>query len=187
VPSPTPPKALSTLPAVTTVPTVCPFLQLCPISLIVLECINDTPVRCNGQCVAVGACPSGLPQRRALKGINADLLCPTDLSACGLPNRLSSLWGKIECVDTMTNLDSCKSTLLRRDLSAFADLAGGGCEWPLPGRPKGVDCSAIDYAGDVSCVRGECVLHTCQKGYTVKGLECVKDEPSPAKRSRRVM
>lgn len=50
---------------------------------------------------------------------------------------------------------------------------GGGCEFPLPGRPKGIDCSAIEGSEEVACVKGRCVVEACQSGFAlVDGRRC---------------
>ncbi|WOO81333.1 Protein priA [Vanrija pseudolonga] len=48
-----------------------------------------------------------------------------------------------ECVDVMRELEAC-----------------GGC----PG-VDGVDCTALEGAGDVACVGGLCEVRTCERGY----------------------
>lgn len=47
-----------------------------------------------------------------------------------------------ECIDTSTTLDAC-----------------GSCD---------NDCSAIPYVGSVSCVRGQCQVLSCRKGFELE-------------------
>ncbi|KZO96872.1 hypothetical protein CALVIDRAFT_536788 [Calocera viscosa TUFC12733] len=70
--------------------------------------------------------------------------------------------GKI-CVDPMTNLESC-----------------GGCSISDEfGFAAGTDCTALEGALDVSCVKGNCLISSCKANYgvvqTSKGMQCVKD------------
>jgi len=67
------------------------------------------------------------------------------------------------CADPMTNLESC-----------------GGCSIPDEfGYAGGTDCTALDGALDVSCVKGNCLISSCRDGFgvvhTSKGMQCVKD------------
>lgn len=65
--------------------------------------------------------------------------------------------GAYECLDTMTNLESC-----------------GGCMEPytlglttleIAELQPGVDCTADAGVSDVECRRGRCIVHKCKKGY----------------------
>lgn len=78
------------------------------------------------------------------------------------PSMDYSLVGAYECLDTMTNLESC-----------------GGCMEPytLGLKPNeiaelkpGVDCTADRGVSDVECRRGHCVVHKCKKGYELVPL-----------------
>ena len=79
-----------------------------------------------------------------------------------------------ECLDTMTNLESC-----------------GGCTEPytlgltpneIAELKPGVDCTAATGVSDVQCRRGYCVVNKCKRGYElvpiiggIDGLfECVE-------------
>lgn len=53
--------------------------------------------------------------------------------------------GGWECIDTNTTLDAC-----------------GSCD---------NDCSATPYAGDVSCVGGQCQVSSCQKGFKIQHID----------------
>lgn len=56
-----------------------------------------------------------------------------------------------ECVDVQRDLEAC-----------------GGC----PG-VDGVDCTSLEGVNDVACVRGECEVRSCERGYRLEGGECV--------------
>lgn len=53
-----------------------------------------------------------------------------------------------------------------------ANHVGGGCQYPLSGNVKGVDCTNIENAEDVLCVAGMCVVQSCTEGFTVVGEKC---------------
>ncbi|KAF9034081.1 GCC2 and GCC3 family protein [Panaeolus papilionaceus] len=67
-----------------------------------------------------------------------------------------------ECVDVLSDLESC-----------------GGCVWEsrdgAPSDDGGRDCSAIPFVESVSCRSGECVIELCQLGFVVSedGKTCV--------------
>lgn len=111
------------------------------------KCVCKAPNKeCNGKCGKYQACPSGKPKRELLP---RDTSCTRGLTACGV---LGGKRNAFECVDTLSDLESC-----------------GGCVVPLTVHSKasGADCSAITGVSDVSCVNSQCVVHRCRSGYTV--------------------
>ncbi|KIJ66184.1 hypothetical protein HYDPIDRAFT_86948, partial [Hydnomerulius pinastri MD-312] len=82
--------------------------------------------------------------------------CPTGFSACPilsmpgvLPDTLVD-WENVdyECVDFAADLRSC-----------------GGCSSVNPGKH---DCRMLPHVLGVSCVFGDCVVASCQPGYTLQ-------------------
>ncbi|KAJ7280205.1 hypothetical protein C8J57DRAFT_120913 [Mycena rebaudengoi] len=120
------------------------------------QCVCAAPYKeCNGKCGTFKSCTSQIP-KRDLKG-----QCPKGLTACGISGRGTNSW---ECVDTQTDLESC-----------------GGCPHSTHSGayvPVGEDCSALRGVSDVSCIKGQCVVHKCMPGYDVDGhhSECVYSE-----------
>ena len=59
---------------------------------------------------------------------------------------------------------------------------GGGCMVSslLTPQADGVDCTAIQGISDVSCFRGQCVVHQCVPGYEPNSLEdsCIEAPPN---------
>ncbi|KAI0343800.1 hypothetical protein BDW22DRAFT_1210260 [Trametopsis cervina] len=115
---------------------------------------------CNGQCVKTptGVCNSAVPQphaRRQTLHADAQSSCRSHEEVCGVYGSTKYAY---ECINTQKNLESC-----------------GGCVIPnpfllptiLPTAATGVDCTAIDHAGDVSCVSGRCIVQTCEDGWEV--------------------
>ncbi|KZV95035.1 hypothetical protein EXIGLDRAFT_834600, partial [Exidia glandulosa HHB12029] len=100
-------------------------------------------------------CPSQRPR-------GSDVLeCASPRLACRVPSRGHGDW---ECLDVLSNLESC-----------------GGCPLlssTLTGEhhPTGVDCTAIEGVLDVSCLLGRCAVSRCGKGFKVHvdGTTCVK-------------
>ncbi|KAF9483665.1 hypothetical protein BDN70DRAFT_958174 [Pholiota conissans] len=123
-------------------------------------CVCNKPYAlCNGKCGLFKACPSGRPvYKRDLPG-GLDQ-CPQGLTSCPVPGRGAH---SMECVNTKTDLESC-----------------GGCTLPsYHGHiPEGIDCTAIHGVSDVSCLRGQCVVHRCMSGYTPNNLRdsCVRSD-----------
>ncbi|KAI9636932.1 uncharacterized protein MKK02DRAFT_34011 [Dioszegia hungarica] len=118
-------------------------------------------IKCGTTCFAGAVCPSALvggSRRRELpRGQAANLLCPAEMTACALPVAASTKWARnFECLDTTKNVDTC-----------------GGCEFPLPDQPKGVDCTIIPNTESVSCVAGKCVVHGCAEGFVLVESACV--------------
>ena len=62
-----------------------------------------------------------------------------------------------------------------------ANEIGGGCmaSSSLTDQPEGVDCTAIPGISDISCFRGQCVVHQCVPGYEPNALEdsCIEAPP----------
>lgn len=46
---------------------------------------------------------------------------------------------------------------------------------PFPGNAPGKDCTAMLGAEEVDCVRGSCVVISCEPGYTLQDGQCVKE------------
>ncbi|KAJ8502614.1 hypothetical protein ONZ45_g11591 [Pleurotus djamor] len=76
------------------------------------------------------------------------------------------------CVDIMNDLESC----------------GGCAEANLDGERSndgGRDCTAIPHVGSVSCIRGQCIIASCVRGYELASDEDTCEEevyydPKPA-------
>ncbi|KAG8975270.1 hypothetical protein FRC05_006213 [Tulasnella sp. 425] len=87
--------------------------------------------------------------------------CPPGKTLCPV---LHGRGGK-ECLDTESDPESC-----------------GGCLEVDP-HTTGKDCTSIEDADRVSCVRGKCVIESCRKGYTVglDGKSCVRSARSHAR------
>ncbi|KIM44098.1 hypothetical protein M413DRAFT_68475, partial [Hebeloma cylindrosporum] len=120
-------------------------------------CVCPKPyIVCNGHCGLYKACPSAGYQKRAVTG-NRHLQCAPGMTACPIVGRAHS-W---ECVDTENDLESCGGCVVSSSLTHQAD---------------GVDCTAIQGSSDVSCFRGQCVVHQCEPGYEPNALEdaCVE-------------
>ncbi|WWC85466.1 uncharacterized protein L201_000330 [Kwoniella dendrophila CBS 6074] len=127
-------------------------------------CYTDntvTYVQCGNFCVLQGtACVSGIPQtqnqRRSVYKDATRSICPRNKEVCEISfgsSRKSSLF---ECINTQTDLESC-----------------GGCMIPAKGKLAGQDCTSIPNISAVSCQSGQCVVESCEKGYTLVNGECV--------------
>ncbi|RDX45574.1 hypothetical protein OH76DRAFT_1407968 [Lentinus brumalis] len=107
---------------------------------------------CNGVCTT-SSCPSSVvtaTRRRYMNSLRKRAMCPEGTTACGVYERRGALSTPWECIDTMSDLESC-----------------GGCINPLDAfSTRGVDCTAIPGVIDVSCVSGACVVNRCGVGYT---------------------
>ncbi|RXK35720.1 hypothetical protein M231_07009 [Tremella mesenterica] len=76
-----------------------------------------------------------------------DLRCPSPLTACSL-DATPSAHSSYECIDTTSTLDSC-----------------GGCVF----QGQGQDCTSIEGADEVSCIKGSCQVSSCLRGWEVNG------------------
>ncbi|KAG8958012.1 hypothetical protein FRC03_009539 [Tulasnella sp. 419] len=56
--------------------------------------------------------------------------------------------GGYDCVDVANDLESC-----------------GGCMDFTDSPDSGKDCTAIEGANAIQCVKGKCVVHSCKPGY----------------------
>lgn len=88
--------------------------------------------------------------------------CAPGLSACPVDTPTGgSRSSKVECLDTQSSIDSC-----------------GGCAT----EGRGTDCTSLPGVMDVSCQLGECVVHSCDKGFAVEnGTMCVEVEEGGSK------
>ena len=95
--------------------------------------------RSQPSCAAGQSCvqPSGSYKKRDLQ---LRLFCPVNQTACPVGRN------GFECIDTTSNIESC-----------------GGCL----SEGKGVDCGGIEGVADVNCLRGRCVVATCDRGWSV--------------------
>ncbi|KZO95956.1 hypothetical protein CALVIDRAFT_564237 [Calocera viscosa TUFC12733] len=85
--------------------------------------------------------------------------CAHGLELCSAPSQGFGVQGW-QCVDVQSSATSC-----------------GGCAIPSQlSEAVGTDCTAIDGAGDVSCVMGSCRVETCTEGWAVRadGAACVR-------------
>ncbi|KAJ7675475.1 hypothetical protein B0H17DRAFT_1161575 [Mycena rosella] len=122
------------------------------------QCVCSYPyTECNGKCGTFRGCPSTYYTKR---DIWSAYKCHKGLTACGVPGRNS--W---ECIDTQNDLESCGGCPYS-DLSTFEAV--------------GNDCTAIHGVSDVSCIRGQCVVHKCMSGYDIgaRRSECIYTEGS---------
>ena len=122
-------------------------------------------------------------------------MCPRGQTACGVyGKRWVERAPRWQCVDTTQDEQSCECLSLLvvysmfravrcathaalcqpgpfRGQGAIVDnvlLAGGGCSTPLDAfSPWGKDCTTIVGVDDVECVRGSCMVWTCQEGFEV--------------------
>ncbi|KAJ7152995.1 hypothetical protein C8R46DRAFT_912829 [Mycena filopes] len=117
------------------------------------QCVCAYPyTECNGKCGTYQGCPSTYLARR-----DGHKRCHKGFTACNVPGRSDNTW---ECIDTQNDLESC-----------------GGCAYDL-GASSGADCTAIAGVSDVSCIKGECVVHKCMFGYDLddKHSQCIYSE-----------
>lgn len=134
-------------------------------------CVCPKPYTvCNGHCGPSKACPSSVYYKRSVTG-NQHLQCPKGMTACPIIGRPNS-W---ECVDTESDLESCKCFFLSNLVPPLFKSVeiGGGCMVSsiLTPLADGVDCTAIQGISDASCFRGQCVVHQCVPGYEPNALE----------------
>ncbi|WWD19347.1 hypothetical protein CI109_103806 [Kwoniella shandongensis] len=82
-------------------------------------------------------------------------LCPSGFAACPIPGAAANS-GSYECLDAMTDLQSC-----------------GGCA----SMGTGVDCTAIAGARWMGCSKGQCEVFSCKKGWTrsLNGTSCERN------------
>lgn len=93
--------------------------------------------------------------------------CEPGLTKCGIYTGLPSSSDShsstppsvdaYECIDTMTNLESCGGCLEPYTLGLTpAEIAE---------QKLGVDCTTLQGVSDVQCRGGHCIVHKCKKGY----------------------
>jgi len=125
------------------------------------KCVCKSPnTECNGQCgYYPHGCSSSVPRSlnsqirvkangRPVTFHEAQTFCGRD-QVCGIYSKPDAF----ECVNTKRAIDSC-----------------GGCTIPFHGGSHptpGVDCSALANSLQASCVKGQCVVKKCTKGYEV--------------------
>ncbi|KAJ7021464.1 hypothetical protein C8F04DRAFT_1314359, partial [Mycena alexandri] len=117
------------------------------------QCVCNYPyTECNGKCGIFKGCPSTYLTKR-----DDPKKCYEGFTACKVPGYSENSW---ECVDVQNDLESC-----------------GGCSYDLS-TSSGRDCSAIPGVSDVSCIKGQCVVHKCMTGYDTddKHSQCVYSE-----------
>ncbi|KZO90785.1 hypothetical protein CALVIDRAFT_602678 [Calocera viscosa TUFC12733] len=118
-------------------------------------------------CACKSTTPPGSNYRR-----KRDLeTCPPQYERCPVYHGR----GGTECVDTMTDIESC-----------------GGCVG-LDGSGPGVDCSDIEGAESVSCMDGACVIDECARGFkldhqrsTCTPISGMRIQNNPLKRNFRM-
>lgn len=76
-------------------------------------------------------------------------LCPGALAACPIEGAADSDY---ECLDTQSDLQSC-----------------GGCA----SLGQGKDCTLINGAKWMGCVKGQCEIYSCAKGFKLVDGACV--------------
>ncbi|KAJ6632538.1 hypothetical protein B0H10DRAFT_2159670 [Mycena sp. CBHHK59/15] len=128
------------------------------------QCICSYPhTECNGKCGKFHGCPSGHYAKRDLRSSQQ---CHKGMTACRVPGRSANAW---ECVDTQTDLESC-----------------GGCSYAAHSNPfeaAGEDCTSLLGVSDVSCIKGQCIVHKCMPGYDINDghSECIYSEDKDPK------
>ncbi|KAK4684318.1 hypothetical protein P7C73_g5867, partial [Tremellales sp. Uapishka_1] len=102
------------------------------------------------------AAASGLSRRRLRAALNRRVgptYCPVGLTACAID-------GGYECIDTMTELESC-----------------GGCldaQFGVSSGTRGQDCSSMGaLMGHATCTSGTCVATACSDGLSLEDGACV--------------
>jgi hypothetical protein len=113
-------------------------------------------------------CPKSSYRKRSPAELARDEhKCEPGLTKCGIYSGLSSSSdshsptlpsvGAYECIDTMTNLESCGGCLEPYTLGLTpAEIAE---------QKQGVDCTVLPGVSDVQCLGGRCIVHKCKKGY----------------------
>lgn len=112
--------------------------------------VDSCNINADNQCPnPTGSGPVGSPVARKKR----DMHCTRGLQAC--PRYAGR--GGFECINTRSDPESC-----------------GGCR-DLDGKGSGSDCTAITGVSVTRCVKGSCVIDSCQKGYTksLDGSSCV--------------
>lgn len=124
-------------------------------------------ISCGGVCYTATTCPSGTVQTRRRR----NQICPAGKKACPVPGSRS-----LDCVDIETNVETCTSHPRLERSTSTDQCSGGGCVNPLRpnARNSGVDCTAIQGAGDVACVRGKCQIRSCAPRFALSadGSSC---------------
>ncbi|KAI5450098.1 hypothetical protein NCC49_003725 [Naganishia albida] len=119
-----------------------------------LVCLNQ-----GEQCQSGRPVPSSVT-RRSLAGRE----CPAGLTSCAVEFTGGRQY--YECLDTRKDLESC-----------------GGCMNPDPrfggstsSGTFGMDCSAIPDASEVACVRGQCIVSACERGFELVDGACIEKD-----------
>ncbi|OCF55453.1 hypothetical protein L486_06936 [Kwoniella mangroviensis CBS 10435] len=130
-------------------------------------------ILCNNQCYPKSSytCPSGLPVMIQSKRSET---CPVGMEKCSIGTLGLNQW---ECIDTKSDIESC-----------------GGCMYPTPSETNplaistGTDCTSLPGTNGVSCVKGQCQIQSCLKGFKLSnnGTSCEKQYQLPVRRSNRV-
>ena len=144
-------------------------------------CICPVPYTVDSKTGACGPAPTAVLGRATYKRKQAVKLWHTyctgqGASACGVLGTRDG-W---ECIDTMSDLESCASFFCLFATCLFSEQsAGGGCVIPLGQEAaSGTDCSALPGVQDVSCVRGKCVVERCQEGFALLPADNSRCEPT---------
>lgn len=146
---------------------VCPTANMCG-----GKCYSGPTITCSGTCRLASeyTCPTNIlnpvpvdkiepvvPRRRSEIPFGrcsfGQELCPVATSA------------GYECVSTISDMESCTSTLVPASISLSLQV-GGGCVHAFRGAGKqGQDCTAIPNVDEVMCNRGQCQIKSCEAGY----------------------
>lgn len=75
------------------------------------KCECTAPKRaCNGVCSNTASCPSSTPEKKRAENLRQKRMsCDVGFTACGTTSSYRKTLGPYECVDTETDLESCKS------------------------------------------------------------------------------
>ncbi|KAG9047852.1 hypothetical protein FS837_001387 [Tulasnella sp. UAMH 9824] len=129
------------------------------------SCSNSSNVNGHDFCPSEqGNAPN--PNPSSLNRKRHGLRCPAHHKLCPV---FHGRGGK-ECIDPLTDAESC-----------------GGCVAFDDPEATGKDCTSIEKVDQASCVKGECVVEFCRKGYTpsLDRKSCIPDPHSKGGQAKK--
>lgn len=131
-------------------------------------CGVNVPILYNNALAVTGAMSRRRRQAAAIAARNAKN-CPASYSECLVNAATPTTLASFECIDTQTELESCGGCV--NGVYTGQDTASNITS-------SGVDCTAIPGVsfGSVSCVRGQCVVSRCRRGYHLIDGTCEADD-----------